>query len=289
MCPVPDIIFQYVTEIESALSRVETREARIIVPELIGLHRSRPGAHFHPTPEFFLQTGGASEFDCPSGRFTLRKGDLCIMPPGVPHAETPRNRGGRYEVLVLMREGRGLVALRGREHPKGFIQSADVRSFAGGGAAFHCLELAVQATAMDSTFRDGFRRGLTLSFLSAMASALRQPADHVEERHGSPLVTEAERIVRIDIARSDLSVRSVAARSGCSPDHLTRCFQTIHGMSLGVWITRERIQMACDLLARRNLNVAEIGWACGFKGPSYFIRVFKAHTGTTPKLWRAVP
>ena len=97
---------------------------------------------------------------------------------------------------------------------------------------------------------------------------------------------EAERIVRVEVSRLDLSVQSVAARIGCSPDHLTRLFRSEHGMSLGVWIAKERMQLACDLLAHPELNIAEVGWTCGFASPSYFIRVFKSYTGTTPKAWR---
>jgi len=55
---------------------------------------------------------------------------------------------------------------------------------------------------------------------------------------------------------------------------------------MNVWITRERIQLATELLARPGHNISEIGWACGFTSPSYFIRVFRAHTGLTPKVWR---
>jgi AraC-like DNA-binding protein len=46
------------------------------------------------------------------------------------------------------------------------------------------------------------------------------------------------------------------------------------------------MQLARDLLAHPEHNVAEVGWTCGFASPSYFIRVFKAHTGSTPKAWR---
>jgi AraC-like DNA-binding protein len=57
-------------------------------------------------------------------------------------------------------------------------------------------------------------------------------------------------------------------------------------MTMNVWITRERIQLASELLARPGHNIAEIGWTCGFTSPSYFIRVFRAHTGMTPRIWR---
>ena len=59
-----------------------------------------------------------------------------------------------------------------------------------------------------------------------------------------------------------------------------------HGLSLGVWIAKERVHLACDLLVHPGHNIAEVAWTCGFSSPSYFIRVFKAYTGATPKAWR---
>ena len=102
----------------------------------------------------------------------------------------------------------------------------------------------------------------------------------------SSLVTEAEKLVSGEISHPDITVGSIAARLGCSPDHLTRRFRAERGMTMNVWISRERIQLARELLAQPGRNVAEIGWTCGFASPSYFIRVFRAHTGMTPKTWR---
>lgn len=282
---MPDHPSSYPEQLEEALARVLARKARIVVPAPLGLHRRRPGAHFHPTPEFFYQLGGASGFECPSAKFVLRTGELCIMPAGVPHAETPRNLGSPYRLLVLMRESDGFLALRGGTDSTGRIQSLDVQGFGHGGRAFQCLDLAAAAHSIRSSLRRQYIEGLTTAFLSTIISEIRSPASS-PDRSASPLVLEAERTVRIEISRSDLTVQSVANQIGCSPDHLTRLFRAEHGMSLGVWIAKERVQMAGDLLRRSEHNVAEVAWTCGFSSASYFIRVFKAHTGTTPKAWR---
>lgn len=283
---MPDAVRFYLKHLESAAARAASGAARIVVPETVGLHRRMPGAHFHPTPEFFLQTGGGSDFECPSGSFRLRTGDICLMPAGVPHAESPLNSRTAYRILVLMRVVEGVVALQGFADAAGRIRSGEVRGFARGGMAFQCLELVSRAQTLHRSLRAEYINGLTTAFLSAIISEIRNPSSG-EARTASPMVVEAERIVRVEISRLDLSVQSVAARIGCSPDHLTRLFRAEHGMSLGVWITKERMQLACDLLAHPEHNIAEVGWTCGYASPSYFIRVFKAYTGSTPKAWRA--
>lgn len=272
-------------QLEGAISRITAGTARIVVPESLGLHRRRPGAHFHPTPEFFLQTGGGSDFECPSGKFRLKTGDICLMPSGVPHAEKPLNLRTPHRILVLMRASEGFISLTGEADATGQIESKDMRDFASGGMAFQCLDQAAGAGAIHRGLRRRFVAGLTTAFLAAIISEIRAPSSGTT-RKALPQVLEAERIVRVEISRQDLSVQDVADRVGCSPDHLTRMFRSEHGMSLGVWMSRERVQMACDLLLRPDHNIAEVGWTCGFASPSYFIRVFKAYKGITPKAWR---
>ena len=282
---MPDTARFYSELLEATISRVASGKARIVIPESVGLHRRRPGAHFHPTPEFFLQAGGASDFECPSGSFRLKTGDICLMPAGVPHAEKALNLKTPYRIVVLMRESDGFIALQGAADPAGRIGSCHVHGFARGGMAFQCLDQAAGAHAIRRSLRRRYIDGLTTAFLAAILSEILNPSPRTG-RKGSPLVIEAERIVRVEISRLDLSVQDVADRIGCSPDHLTRLFRSEHGMSLGVWIARERVQLARDLLVHPNHNITEVAWTCGFASPSYFIRVFKAYTGTTPKAWR---
>jgi transcriptional regulator GlxA family with amidase domain len=72
---------------------------------------------------------------------------------------------------------------------------------------------------------------------------------------------------------------------GCATDTLSRQFHRERGVTLTSWIAKERVALAKELLADARYNVAEVGWACGFSAASYFIRVFRAHTGMTPKAW----
>ena len=272
-------------ELHNALARLADGRARVVIPAVSGLHRRRPGSHFHPTPEFFYQAGGGSDFECPSGSFRLRTGDICIVPAGVPHAETPLDLRTRYRLVVLMREEGGFMALRAEANGSRIIQNRDMAGYSHGGQAFQCLELAALATGIERPLRQAYVSGLVTAFLTTVLTEMRNPSRSLE-KNTPPVVREAEKIVRVEIPHAGLSVHAVAARLGISPDHLTRLFKSTHGMSLGVWIAKERIQLACELLARPGHNISEVAWTCGFSSASYFIRVFRSHTGTTPKEWR---
>ena len=267
------------------LSRFATRPPKVVIPEMKALHRRSPGAHFHAFPEFFLQTGGASDFVCPGGKFRLKQGEVCIMPAGVAHAESPIDLRSRYGILVLMQNIDHVTLLRGASDAKRNISSTQVTQLPLPTRAFDCLNTACESTAIRRSLRGAFINGCVQSFLASVLTALRQPAP-VASLRGSPLVAEAEKLVRVDISLPDLSVASLAARLGCSPDHLARCFRHEHWITPAAWITSERIDLACEILERMDRNISEVAWSCGFVTPSYFIRVFRKHKGMTPLAWR---
>lgn len=272
-------------DLEGVRRRLHSGSLRIRIPLMVGLHRRRTGAHFHPTPEFFLQTGGATDFDCAGGKFRLRRNEVCVMPAGVPHAETPVDLRTPYSVLVVLQDADGCMFLRGSADALRRIESHDLQRFAGAGYAFQFLDHAARHLSIHHTLRSSFVGGLIDSFLAAIVTAMLEPEAH-HANECSPLVAEAAKLVRVGLSKPKMTVAAIAGKLGCSPDHLTRRFSAERGMTLNVWIARERVQLACDLLACPGHNIKEIGWTCGFASASYFIRVFRAHTGLTPRAWR---
>lgn len=47
-----------------------------------------------------------------------------------------------------------------------------------------------------------------------------------------------------------------------------------------------RIHMACQILSKSNMSLAEIGYACGLGSSSYFGKQFKEYVGCTPMEYR---
>ncbi|WP_236028201.1 helix-turn-helix transcriptional regulator [Bifidobacterium pongonis] len=52
------------------------------------------------------------------------------------------------------------------------------------------------------------------------------------------------------------------------------------------YLTDYRIEQAMHMLSGTASTVAEVARACGFTSASYFIRVFRKRTGSTPQQWR---
>ena len=285
--PKQDLRAAFKSELLRAFASLRSNRTRIHIPPAGGLNHRRPESHFHATPELFIQTGGGTDFDCPGGRFRLATGDLCIMPSGVPHAETPVDLRTRYKILVCMRSREGLFLQWARADARRRIQAAGTIHLASARMRdiFRYLDDIAAHHTIPAAYQKVYIQALLEAFLLAVLGEL-QHSLAIETAAGSPLVVEAEKLVRTRLADSKLTVAGLAGTLGCSSDHLTRIFRWERGLGLKRWIARERITMALDLLAVGRHNVAEVGWACGFNEPSYFIRVFRHLTGFTPLTFR---
>ena len=84
-----------------------------------------------------------------------------------------------------------------------------------------------------------------------------------------------------------LSVRRLAAQSGCSADHLSSVFASTTGEHLIACISRLRLARAADLLRQTEMPCKQVAWACGYARHSYFSQCFRRQHGMTPQAWRA--
>ncbi len=80
---------------------------------------------------------------------------------------------------------------------------------------------------------------------------------------------------------------SMAKHANLSPRSLQRQFVNATGMAPQIWLTKERVQLAKDMLEANNLPIARIAAAAGFGSEEVFRKHFKRWTGTTPGTYRA--
>ena len=273
-------------DLERVLASLRAGRLKIRIPQQVGLFQRRPRSFFHATPELFIQTGGGTDFECPGDSFRLRSGEVCVMPSGVPHAETPRDLRTPYGVLVCMHARDGFIIQRAASTAEREIVAVATEHLSSprGRAGFRYLDELSSESIVPDGYRRAFEQSLLEAFLITLLGELNRPSAADASR--SPLVAEAEKLARTLLPDPELSVARLARALGCSADYLSRRFHEERGITLTAWITRERMDIAKDLLADPRRNVAEICWACGFNAPSYFIRVFRQQTGTTPRTYR---
>ncbi len=81
--------------------------------------------------------------------------------------------------------------------------------------------------------------------------------------------------------RQAITLDEVAAVACISVPHLCRVFKQAAGTSYVDYLSRLRVEKACGLLLTGQ-PVTEVCYATGFNNLSYFIQVFRRHTGVTP-------
>lgn len=111
---------------------------------------------------------------------------------------------------------------------------------------------------------------------------------------GKP-VSRTERLARerIDQAKSillshldqPLDLKTLAASLACNPHHLSRTFARIEGTPMSLWLRRERINRAAELIASGRCNVSEASLEVGYQSFSHFSRAFLQEKGVQPSKW----
>lgn len=85
---------------------------------------------------------------------------------------------------------------------------------------------------------------------------------------------------------SELSPKTLADRFSYHPKYLSYLFKKYTGQTAVGFITAQKISLAKKMLAADNQPVKQIARAVGYSDEYYFMRVFKAYTGMTPKTYR---
>ena len=85
-----------------------------------------------------------------------------------------------------------------------------------------------------------------------------------------------------------LRVEDLAALAGLSVYQLDQRVRMLHGLSVGQYITKARIELACHLLRQSDEAISQIALACGYGDQTAFTRQFRRSVGLTPRVYREV-
>jgi AraC-like DNA-binding protein len=78
----------------------------------------------------------------------------------------------------------------------------------------------------------------------------------------------------------------VARACNMSYGYFSKVFHQRTGSTFTELLNKFRIERACAMLEETGLNMNQIALECGFSDQSYFSKVFRRHTGTSPKGYR---
>ncbi len=264
-----------------------------------GLVRGAPG-HFHLSAELFLQCAGHTDFRFPTGVQRLEAGRALLVPAMVLHDERVAAAGPApgqaFRNIVLHVEEDLLSCHLAHEHPTGRPAVLHLESLRHPQASrlHDWLADAARLGRSAGTGSDPWAATQARALVTAVLAATLRLLAPVASADTTPAITQPELLARASwllanqLGEQGLSVQSLAAQCGCSPDHLSRLFARHHdGQALKARMLQLRLARAAHLLADTPLSVKEVAWASGFAGASHFIHSFRRCYGTTPLGWRA--
>ncbi len=94
-------------------------------------------------------------------------------------------------------------------------------------------------------------------------------------------ITRMNELVDANLANSDFSIGDITRELFVSRTQLHIKMKSLLNMSMGDYIRKRRLDLACRMLREGN-NVSETAYATGFSDPNWFSKTFKKHIGVTP-------
>ena len=110
-------------------------------------------------------------------------------------------------------------------------------------------------------------------------------AAHLPARRREPGSTTSS-IIFTTALFERVTLDELAAVAGVHRAHLVRSFRARYGVSIGVYVRRERIRWAARALRHSDAPLAEIALRAGFADQSHFTRTFVKHMGVSPGRYR---
>lgn len=219
----------------------------------------------------------------PRQRHVLTEGTAILLPPGRAH------RYGADEARPWSLLWMHLVGPQARRLEE-VLNPPPARP----GERFHFGELDRVVEAFEETFRhvttgafsDADIIGLATGaarFVGVLRSLRR--AEPGTRREAETRVLRAVRHMRERLAEP-ITLAGLAAVAGWAPAHFATVFRRQTQTTPLIFLTRLRLQRACELLKGTDAPLAEIGAQVGFPDPFYFSRVFSRHQGLAPAAYR---
>ena len=246
--------------------------------------------HEHSAVEICLTLEGVVDYTVQDTIYHVRKGEILILSPDVPHSLNMGEGSSRYlflfepDMIYAMRDVK--VALRQFNRPFYLHDGSD--------AHIRIRETLLKAQAI-------YDRGDVMWNTDCYGYLLRVYAilgqhyllnSRVRQRDtsrsvDSEVITAAMGYINNHF-REELSLDNVAEFAGFSRYYFSRSFKKQTGYSFKDYLCQKRLQVAMDLLIRSNIPMREVAIESGFGSVATFNRVFREKKGCTPTQYRAI-
>lgn len=220
--------------------------------------------------------------DHPSNRLRFGPGDMVLIPPGRKHYITQDKKTHSHVIAVhfiarvfgafdLLQVIDFPIILHRNEYLDHVKTSKRLSR-----------EFAVKAPAWQSVMDTEIR--------ALLIAILRSQGEQCQAQMSSlPQLIRFRPVFQLideNISDSDLTVQTMARAVFLSEVQFRKLFRRMTGMTPISFLQRRRIEHACQLLVSTEDSMEVIAEKCGFTQSSFFYRVFRRWTSSTPHAFR---
>ena len=247
-------------------------------------------AHMHSAVEIVLTLEGVVEYTVEERKYQVRKDEILIVPPDVPHSLDMQHGSSRLlflfepELLETMRDIRDMASYFNRTF---FLNDGSETQSRVRELLLHAAEIYREQELMWNTFCNS-------DMMQIYALLGQQYLGSSRMSRAKPLSSMEAEIITATIAfinshyKENLTLDDVADFAGFSRYYFSRTFKQQTGYSFKDYLSQKRLQVATDLLIRTNSSMRDVALESGFGSVATFNRIFREHKNCTPTQYRAI-
>lgn len=248
------------------------------------------GLHTHLYTEIFACGKGSVTISIPPHSYTLKAGDVAVIPSGIMHTKMPDNVSS--EVLWVTA---GVLCTRCRTvgengtfaRASSVFDGDTVSVFSTKIPFYEIIKNVVCFDPQDVHRTDLIRFATELCLLASDGKPVSDPASG-GRRISKP---DIDRLINLEILinshyNTNISNKEFADGLFLSERQLSRFVNRYYGVPLHTLINNKRVETAATLLKNTNDSVSDIAEKVGFTGKTGFYREFQKLYGTTPLQYR---
>ncbi|MEK0313870.1 response regulator transcription factor [Cohnella sp. 56] len=105
---------------------------------------------------------------------------------------------------------------------------------------------------------------------------------------GHAIIEQVKKYIAGNYHDPDLTLYTISNELQLSPNYTSVIFREIAGENISYYITRLRVEKACELLKEPGMPINDTALKVGYTDPHYFAKVFKKYKDLTPSQYKNV-
>ena len=225
----------------------------------------------HPIYVFHIVTKGTAVFRIGNREYSLKRGDVFFAFPAYPYY---LDADEDFEYIYISFMGNGAIS----RLPKCNI-TPENPYYSDYGFLCTMFENAIRRiTPFNSNLLTESVLYYALSFFDDS-----NEENESDEQKNSSIFQSIVDYVDYHYREGDLSLSRLASVFSYTEKYLSSLFKKNMQIGFVSYLNSLRIQYACELIQKGDMNMTEISICCGYSDYSYFSKVFKKITGHSPK------